>query len=362
MDFSFPTFRRLFQRRFSLPFGWPWRTTVIQQRGLMRLIAIAIEQRLPLLPLLEAWTNDESGTQRRRLRKLTTLMNSGVSLTDAIEQVPGIVNDEDLLALRFDAQSGTIATAVRETLNDPTNADLDRPARLHSTKQYLWTILLLGFPVVMFIIIRIIPTFRAIYHEFDLPLPGVTEAFVWLMQMLENYAWLIVLVLLAGLLSLVFARPGRFFRQWMARFVGPLRTRQTAGLLRMIAIASSAGRSLPSALSTLARYHFDPALRNKLLFVRNEVEQGADMWQSMNVVDILTDADVRALDLSERLGNRSWVLRQLAAAKSRRAVRVLDYIAQLALPTVVFLIGLFVLFQALALFAPLTNLVRGLAS
>jgi type II secretory pathway component PulF len=70
----------------------------------------------------------------------------------------------------------------------------------------------------------------------------------------------------------------------------------------------------------------------------------------------ITDADVRALDLSERLGNRSWVLTQLASAKNRRAVRRLDQISQLLLPAVVLLMGMYVLFQGLALMAPLANL------
>ncbi len=115
------------------------------------------------------------------------------------------------------------------------------------------------------------------------------------------------------------------------------------------------------ALSTLARYHFDPAIRYKLLFVRNELEQGADLWQSMSAVDLIADADARALNLADRLGNRSWVLTQLALAKNRRALRRLDRFSQLVLPAVVLLMGMLVLFQALALFTPLINLIRGLA-
>ena len=67
-------------------------------------------------------------------------------------------------------------------------------------------------------------------------------------------------------------------------------------------------------------------------------------------------------NLAERLGNRSWVLTQLAYAKNRLAMRRLDHVSQLLLPAVVLLMGLFVLFQALALFTPLTNLIRGLAA
>jgi type IV pilus assembly protein PilC len=329
---------------------------------LLRVIAVGIEEKLPLVPLLQAWMEDERGAQRDRLRRLIRLLNDGVSIADAVEQVPGILRDEDILAIRFDAQSGTSTAAIRESLDDAADVFPERPSRLRNTNMYLWMVLIIGFPIVAFIVVKIIPAFREIFREFQLQLPAVTESYVRLIEIFTNYAWLLILALFVGLLSFVFARPGRFIRQGMARFFGPLRARRSAGLLRLIAIASDAGRPIAGSLSTLARYHFDPTIRHKLLFVRNELEQGADLWKSMSAVDLITNADVRALTLAERLGNRSWVLTQLAYAKNRRATRRLDRVSQLVLPTVVLLMGLFVLFQALALFTPLTNLIRGLAA
>ena len=125
------------------------------------MIAVGIEEKLPLVPLLEAWTEDERGTQQKRLRRLVRLLNDGTSIADAVEQVPGILRDEDILAIRFDAQSGTATTAIRECLDDPANITPERPSRLRSTSLYLWTVLILGFPVVVFIVIKIIPAFRA---------------------------------------------------------------------------------------------------------------------------------------------------------------------------------------------------------
>jgi len=362
MDSQFPTFRRISQPRTWSLFGWPWHTTAAQRRGLLRVIAVAIEEKLPLIPLLEAWTEDERGAQQKRLRRLIRLLNGGTSLADAVEQVPGVLGDEEVLAIRFDAQSGTATTAIRELLDDSTSAIATRPSRLRSTKLYLWAILLLGFPIVVFIEIQIVPKFREILSEFELQLPDVTESFFQMTGIFENFAWLIILALIVGLVSFVFTRRGRMTRREIARFISPARARRSAGLLRLISIASNAGRPIAGALSTLARYHFDPTIRQKLLFVRNEIEQGAELWQSMNSAELITEADARALHLSERLGNRSWVLTQLAYAKDRRAQRRLDRISQLLMPAVVMLIGMFVLFQALALMTPLANLIRSLAA
>jgi type II secretory pathway component PulF len=110
----------------------------------------------------------------------------------------------------------------------------------------------------------------------------------------------------------------------------------------------------------LARYHFDPGLRNQLLFLRNEMEQGAEVWQSMAKLGLLSGPEVRALETAERVGNRPWVLNQLALLKKRRTMRRLAHWSEVVLPLVIVLMGGFVLFQALGVFRSLIDLVFSL--
>src|SRR5687768_537430 len=112
-------FRKLapyLQQRIPLPvWGLPT-TTAQQQQSLLRLIAVAIEEHLPLAPLLRAWSEGEQGVRRVRLQRLVRLLESGKPLPDAVEQVPGVLPDQGILAIRFDSQTGTRTTAVRQWL------------------------------------------------------------------------------------------------------------------------------------------------------------------------------------------------------------------------------------------------------
>ncbi len=362
MDSQFPTFRRLAGTRVSLPFIWRWYTTAAQRRGLLRLIAVGIEEKLPLVPLLESWTADQGGIQHYRLHRLLRLLKDGTPLADAVEQIPGILRDEDILAIRFDAQSGTVTTAVREILDDPHGISPRRPSGLRNNFMYFGTVLLMGLPVVVFIQMKIMPQFNDIFHEFNLEPPSAMEWSQRIAGLFASYWWLAMLAALIVLLSMLFARPGRFVRHAAGRSFGPFRDRRAADLLSKLAITTNAGRPLAGALSTLARYHFDSAIRHKLLFVRNEVEQGVDLWQSMNDVDLITNPEARVLSMSERVGNRSWALMQLAYGKNRGAMRYLERMSQLVLPVVVLLMGIFVLIQALGVFMPLTKLIHALAA
>src|SRR4051794_9717645 len=121
IDTVFPTFRRLLSFRNPFPNLWPRRTSRAQQRSLLRLILTATEKDIVLSRLLDRWAQDESGVQRQRLHRLARLLHDGTPLPDAVEEVRGVLGDEDVLAIRFGSQSGTLAASIRERLeqSDP---------------------------------------------------------------------------------------------------------------------------------------------------------------------------------------------------------------------------------------------------
>jgi type II secretory pathway component PulF len=146
----------------------------------------------------------------------------------------------------------------------------------------------------------------------------------------------------------------------MGRLFRSQRDIRSADVLRKLGVTTRAGRPVAGAMSTLARYHFDPITRHQLLFARNEIEQGADVWKSMATAGLLTPPEMRLLHTAERVGNRVWVLNQIAQAKSRRTARRAERWAKLALPLLVLTLGSVVLVQALTVFLPLTQLIYAL--
>lgn len=333
---------------------WPWRTTATQQLTLLKMIAFATEQQLPLSPLLMAWSQDERGVQRRRVRRLAQLLNSGVPLPTAVEEVSGALRDADVLAIRFGAQSGTLRASLDAAIHDY------RPVNSwgKGTVGYLVLVSILFFVLTMFIYVKLVPSMTDILEDYGLP---ITRSLRWasaLGSFISQFWWFFVLLISAALYATFSARPGRWFRQsFLGRLFRPLWTLRTADVLQKLSVAAAAGRPVAGSISTLARYHFDPAVRRKLLFVRNEMEQGAAPWQSLAAVGIITPADEALLASADLVGNRPWALEQLAAAKKRRTWRRLNRAGDLLLPMMVMLLGLFVLLQGLAILTPVIYIV-----
>jgi type II secretory pathway component PulF len=358
MDSWFPTIEQLANRHVPVPVIWPRAVTQAQRHMLLSLIALAIEENLALAPLLDEWAKDERGLQRGRVRQLARLLHSGRPLADAVEEIPGILADEDLLATRFDAQMGTRTDAIRRRLKEPKPAGRQihraRPAFI-----YFAIVLLIGLVFFAFLQFKIVPVFQKMFQEFSYEQPRALGWSIAIAHGLASFWWAVPLALLAAIWCMFSTQTGRFIRNSiLGRLLQPLRELHAADVLQKLGIASAAGRPIPGALSTLARYHFVPDVRHKLLFVRNEVELGAEVYTSMATVGLLTPPELRLLMTAERVGNRAWVLDQLAAVKEQRTRLRLNRAAQFVLPAVVLMLAFVVILQALTILGPLVKLIE----
>ncbi|MBW8885021.1 MAG: type II secretion system F family protein, partial [Planctomycetia bacterium] len=325
---------------------------------LLGLIALAIEDNVPLAPLLEEWAKDVRGMQRRRVSRLVRLLHSGRPLADAVEEIPGILADEDLLAIRFDVHIGTRTAAIRRRLAESLPAGGGPVHRARRALIYFAFVLPIAFIFIAFLQLKIVPVFDRMFQEFGYHRPEALRWSITIAGWLASFWWLLPLALFAAIWCLLSTQTGRFIRNSiLSRSLQPLRELHAADVLHKLGIATAAGRPLPGALSTLARYHFVPDVRHKLLFVRNEVELGAEIFSSMAAVGLLTPPELRLLKTADRVGNRAWVLDQLAGVKERRTRLRLARAAQLVLPTVVLLLAGVVLFQALTIMVPLVALI-----
>jgi type II secretory pathway component PulF len=325
----------------------------------LRLIAVATEQHLPLVPLLEAWARDERGVQRRRVERLAALLRQGTPLPDAVEEVSGALRDADVLAIRFGVQSGTLTASLQQSLHE--DSSKRAVPTLRWTFGYFLLVATLFTAITAFLHVKIVPSLREILEDFSMDVPLALEWSLQFAEFVQNYWWAFFAMALLMAWSAASARPGRFLRNsLLGRFFAPLRSLRSAEVLEKLSVAAASGRPMTGAISTLARYHFDPSTRQKLLFVRNEMEQGADVWQSLAQAGLLTTPEEHLLLTADRVGNRSWILRQLAAAKKRRTWRKLERLSELLLPVIVVVLGAFVLFQALSVLMPLVAIITAL--
>ncbi len=367
MQANFPTFDRVKHalRRLSPVLTTPWWSAdrlPLKQRALLRILKLAATERLEAAPLVASLAAEDRFRFRRRLRLLSRRLATGTLLSDALEQTPGVVSDQQQLAIRFGEQSGTLPAILTNLLehDETTSKEVDR--RLRQISFYATITLSIFVLVLSFILIKIIPSYQAIHDDFDLQMPEPLTLVIGASRFAEEYWFLIVLAIVAMIWLVRSERSRRFFRRKLgSRILPTVAQLRSADLLNLLSVSVHSGRPLAGALSTLARYHYDALVRHKLLFVRNEIEQGADIWESMAAARLLTPSESRALNDSTSSESRAWAMKQLAKLRRGRVGGRIEMVVMLLQAVVILLLAGAVLLVALACLVPLFDMVSGLA-
>jgi type II secretory pathway component PulF len=343
---------------------WPGDSRDSMQRSLLRLLSIAHIERLDVAPLISNLAEEHRGSQRRRLRRLARRLSDGTPLVDALEQTPDVLRDENVLAIRFASQTGTLASTYPYLIDRFDDASSRVYSRLCQSVAYFGLTLLMMVLILSFLMVFVVPTLEMVHAEFGLAAlaPWPFRLWVAACHHVVNYwpLWILFTVGMAWLLGSSSSR--RFFRRVVAaRWVRDVAQARSAELLRLLSMAVEAGRPLPSALSTLARYHFDGSFRQKLLFARNEVEQGADVWTSLVEARLLTPQESEALAQSSSSKSRVWTMRRLADWKLEQLGRRSEMLAACVEPAITVVFAAIVLLIGSAMFGFLAQMIHSLA-
>jgi type II secretory pathway component PulF len=133
-------------------------------------------------------------------------------------------------------------------------------------------------------------------------------------------------------------------------------------VLRALSVMLDAGAPLPTALGLLADSgYFAQEPRDRLEKVRDAVEEGQPLADSLRRGGLLRPAMAPLVQSAERARNLPWALAELADHLSGRAVRLLQRVSQVIFPASVVAIGALVGLMVGAMFVPLVSLMNELS-
>jgi general secretion pathway protein F len=315
-----------------------------QQRSLLRLIAIAHRESLPLAVLVANQAKEERGAYRRVLRRLALRLSQGMPLLQALEQTPRSLSNSDLLALRIGSHSGTWSASLATRLAplDPHRSFLRRLAT--QTVGYLLSTLAVLLLVTLFISVFIVPTGMLILGEFGTAPRNSLRFLRGLSEWSPVWGPVVLVLVIAGA-WFYWSVPGQDGLRRMAGWgyrLFPHRVRYNA-VLPLLVPPCQAGRPLTTTLSTLARYHADRLVRNQLLYVRNEIEQGEAEWMALAKIGLVSSKEADALKLATSPQHRAWLLQQFIEIQRQRFYEKLERWIYFVQPVLIIALGAFVL-------------------
>ncbi len=334
---------------------WPRDRHALMRQSLLRVLALSHTSRIDAGVLVSNLADEHRGANRWRLQRLARRLADGIPLVTALEQTPNVLDERQVLAIRFGSQTGTLSSIFEKLLADGRVTPAGRGPVVRSIP-YLVLLTCVCLSVLGFLATFVFPTVEEMFQEFGVTEPPLFAAAGQAIPYFAIVAGMLVLIAFGGLVMESFGGWRVLPDSWLPvrlrrRFGAP----QMADLLRWFAESIEAGRPLTAALSTLARYHFDPKTRVRLLVARNEIEQGSDVWSGLCDAGLLSPQESSALAASGSPETQAWLMRRMARQMRNRADAFVDTIGFslevaviLVMAAVVFLVSL-VGYQMLAL-------------
>ena len=329
--------------------------------ALLRILSTGVEERLDLAVLVGDLAQEQRWSYRRRLRRLGRRLEEGTPLADALEQTPGVLSDEQTLCIRYGTQLGTLRQCFQHLVGRSNTVIQQLSQRSRQLRFYLGFVCFLFVMTMAFMVVEIFPSYQKIFDDFEIDAGRLSDTIYEACQFVVNEGPVLCLLLIFLLLLLRFGSLRRFlWHHLVTRFFGSVAKLRVSSVLEYLAITQQAGRPMAGSLSTLARYHFDPTIRQKLLFVRNEVEQGAPVWKAMSDARLISIKESQAMESASKAGTTVWTLQRLAEWKRRSVARRFDVYLDLLQPLVVLGMAALVMVAALASLGPLFELLKSL--
>src|SRR5262249_34317859 len=149
---------------------------------------------------------------------------------------------------------------------------------------------------------------------------------------------------------------------WHFPVVGRIyRMHVQGGILKALAILLKIGKPVPQALELLMESgYFPTVVRLRLEAVRNGVQQGQPLSETLYQNGLLPLSMVPLVQAAGRADNLAWALGELGESQAKRAVHLARRLIMAVFPITLMAIGLGVAFIAFGMFLPLVTLISEL--
>lgn len=302
---------------------------------------------LPLLECIEV-LHEKAGTRQGRavLDEVVQVLRSGRSLSQAMGMRPDVFPDMLRASIEASERTGAVTQALERYLDYAKRFKLLED-RLKGALIYPLLLGLLGFAVVVFMLLYVVPRFSVVFADRMDELPAMSAVVVrigiWISGVSASQ-FAIVCVAIVGAVILAFRRGGwstlgRAAEQlpWIRATMHSFRLSR---MYRSLGMLTRGGIPVPTAM-TLVGGHLGAAPEPMLAAIER-VREGLPLSLALQQAGLSTNVTERLVSAGERSGRVSDMLEAAADFLDQELARRMEWAVRLAEPVLMAVIGLVV--------------------
>ena len=330
-------------------------------------LSLMLETGTPLKNALEAIRNQTKNTDFKEvIHSLNRDVEEGQQLSDAMKRHPQVFNS----VYNSMIKAGETGGFLHEILNRMVEMQEKRQAlltQIRSALTYPMFLCILGFVVVVFVLVGVLPKFTAFFEGKEHILPFTTRFLMAASASLRQYWWIYLFGLVGCMIGLTLFKKserGQIVIDWS--FIRlPLLSRlsnkiNTCSMLRTLGHLMESAVPILQALDVTRDTIKNRYFKNFIQRIKDHVQEGGRFAQPFSDNPLILDSVKQMVATGEDVGNLSEVMLRLAKFYDDEVDRELKNFATMIEPMALVLMGAMVGVIVSSVVLPLFKLAHAL--
>ncbi|MCE1114457.1 MULTISPECIES: type II secretion system F family protein [Pseudomonas] len=317
---------------------------------------------LPLIDALESLAEKSpAGSARKTLELLVRQLYEGRSLSQALGQQPRVFPTLYVALVQSSERTGALGDALTRYIGYRQRLDLVRQ-KLVGASVYPLLLLLVGGGVVLFLLGYVVPRFSLVFEGMGTELPWLSRVLMQVGLFLHAQQLPLGLGALGGITLLVTLRRHPAVRRWASRQlrrVPALHQRlvmyELARFYRSLGILLQGGIPILTALG-MAQGLLGSAAAEGLAQASRRVAEGLPLSDALEAGQLVTPVSLRLLRAGEQSGNLGEMLERCADFHDQEIGRWVEWFVKLFEPLLMTFIGLLIGLIVILMYMPIFEL------
>ena len=316
------------------------------------------------VPLVQAFDIVADGTDSTSLKQIIHEVRDSVSAGNdfaaALRQHPKYFDDLTCNLIDSGEQAGTLDSMLDKVAvyKEKTEA---LKAKIKKALMYPTITLLVAFGVTLVLLIKVIPSFEAIFKDFGAELPAPTQFVVSLSEITqEYYLYILAIIILAGVAVGQALKTSESFRDKFQAALLQLpilgdiiRQAAIARYARVLSTTFAAGVPLVDALDSVSGAVGNAVYRDAVINIRQEVASGQQIHAAMRSEKVFPNMVVQMTSIGEESGALDEMLAKAATYYEDQVDNSVDNLTALIEPAIMVFLGVVIGGMIVAMYLPI---------
>ena len=345
-------------------FGEGKKITALDIAIFTRQIATMLGAGVPLVQSIDLVANGADNKNLRILmQKISVKVQAGLPLSDTLREHPKYFDDLYCDLVKSGEASGSLDQIFDRLAIYKEKAEALK-SKIKKAMFYPIAVLVVAAIVTSILLIFVVPQFAEIFAGFGAELPAFTLFVLGISELMQQYWWLV----LAGLIAMFYVVKKTYnnnlkFRTWAdGRIIrlpvigNILNKAAVARYARTLSTTFAAGVPLIEALESAAGASGNEVYKNAILFIREEVSSGNQMYLAMKQTDQFPEMVISMVSIGEETGALDSMLAKVANIYEQEVDDAVDGLTALLEPMIMAVLGVVIGGLIIAMYLPIFQL------